>query len=333
MLYNIVSPLIFFTSAAGIIVILSRALVRGRHQKQSSLMTQSTTTKSKQQLTAALRPAKNHIHLAKNKLALTIQHLKDLPKEGRELLKKNQPGSAAHIVIPHTSWREKLSGATSRLNQAAWGKAQKLVSWWQARRAHRRTLSTSPSPVVQPTPPTHSSSSSTSRPAITITSETARVQPQLVSPLFFKRTEPTSPLLLAEEALQAGRYPEVESLLVPHIMKHVKDTAAYLLLGRAALGQENWPEAAEIFEQVLSLDPNRTEAHAPLGYAAFQAGHLSQALPHLQRAIDADPTDLTTLHCLLHIAQTMDNSALKSSVMEKINALESVSAPAPAPKG
>ena len=128
----------------------------------------------------------------------------------------------------------------------------------------------------------------------------------------------------AREALSAHEYQHAEDILVEYIVKHTKDTNAYMLLGEAAVGREDWQEAAEIFEQVITWNPDQPRAYALLGLSACRAGRYSKALQALQRAHEADPEDVNILTDLLSIARKMDNPALQKSISEKINALESV---------
>jgi tetratricopeptide (TPR) repeat protein len=144
---------------------------------------------------------------------------------------------------------------------------------------------------------------------------------KLVSPLLFKKVEVPSQLQTAHQALEDTDYKKAESILVPYLVKHTRDTAAYMMLGRAALGQENWTEAMEIFNQVLALNNKEKDVYALLGYAAYRCGKRTRALEALQRAQEIDPTNEEVLKHLLLIAHQMDNAALEHSIEEKLHNL------------
>lgn len=129
------------------------------------------------------------------------------------------------------------------------------------------------------------------------------------------------PLREAVAAISSQNYQQAEDVLVPYIVKHPKDTGAYMLLGRAALGKESWADAMEIFEQVVKWNRAEEGAYAGLGYAAYRAGRFTRALEALQRAYEADPHDEAVLDHLLSIAEKLDNPALQHSIHEKMEAL------------
>ena len=151
----------------------------------------------------------------------------------------------------------------------------------------------------------------------------AEAKPKPTLPLL--KRKPKAPqrtaLEQATNALGKSEYQKAEDILVEHIVKHTKDTKAYLLLGRVALAREAWDEAIEIYEQVLAWDEAADGAWAGLGSATFAAGHYTKALPALQRAAEADPTNSEVLDKLMTIARNMDNPALQDAIKEKQAAL------------
>jgi len=165
--------------------------------------------------------------------------------------------------------------------------------------------------------PQESSDAEVETPSIT-TRLVTRVTPSKSPAARLRGKKPTSVLVQAQDALSAQNFQLAEDLLVAHIMKHTKDTEAYLLLGEAAMGREDWQEATEIFEQVGKWNPSNTAVHASLGLAAYKAGKYSIALQALQRAREFSPDDLEILTNLLSIAQKMDNPALQASINEKL---------------
>jgi tetratricopeptide (TPR) repeat protein len=126
----------------------------------------------------------------------------------------------------------------------------------------------------------------------------------------------------AQEALGNSEYQKAEDILVTYIVKHTKDTDAYMLLGQVALGRGDWEGAIEIFEQVVNWSAKQEGAYAALGHAAYKAGHFKQSLVALQRAREAEPGNSAVLQELLDIAQKMDNRALQHSLQEDLEQVQ-----------
>ena len=150
-----------------------------------------------------------------------------------------------------------------------------------------------------------------------------QAKPKATLPLL--KRKPKAPqrtaLEQATDALGKSEYQKAEDILVEHIVKHTKDTKAYLLLGQVALAREAWDEAIEIYEQVLAWDEAADGAWVGLGSATFAAGRYTKALPALQRAAEADPMNSEVLDKLMTIARNMDNPALQDAIKEKQAAL------------
>ena len=144
------------------------------------------------------------------------------------------------------------------------------------------------------------------------------------NPLSFMRREKevvSSPLVTAKNAIEQKDYEKAEDILVSYILKHTKDTDAYMALGQIAVARGSWEEAMEIFDQVVSWNPNCPGAYAGLGTSSYRAGKYSRAILALQRAHEADPENIDVLNNLLSIAQKMDNRALQHSIQTKLSAL------------
>lgn len=215
------------------------------------------------------------------------------------------------------------------------------------RRRHAAVEVTVTPPVASPDVPAVASSGSAMR-VVThrVVRSTAAEAPAVVggpvlthvaktSPRLLRRRKHApdqgSPLQQAAVALAAANYQAAEDILVNHIVKHTKDTQAYMLLGQAAVGRRNWDEAMEIFEQVVAWDEHHEGALASLGDAAYHAGRYGRALQVLQRAHTADATNEVILDQLLSIARKMDNRALQHSIEEKLVELKRATAATHAP--
>jgi hypothetical protein len=80
--------------------------------------------------------------------------------------------------------------------------------------------------------------------------------------------------------------------------------------------------AMEIFQQVVKMNNEESEAYAKLGHSALQAGNYTVAIQALQRARDNDPENISIREDLLFIARRMDNKVMVRGVTEELVALK-----------
>lgn len=126
----------------------------------------------------------------------------------------------------------------------------------------------------------------------------------------------------AETALNEKRYDRVQSLIIPYLVHHSRDTRAYMLLGRSALEQESWDDAMVFFSEVIHYDPNHKWGWAMLGFTAMKAGKYTIALSSLQRARDQHSDNVAILESLLLISQRIDSDALRKSVEKDLRRID-----------
>lgn len=320
MLYDVLPPLLFFASLGGIILVVSRVVLRmKRFELAQAIQVEGSASRSAHQI---LNPKESRIRLMRSRLTAagvsvreSVSSLKSLPARVRAARRKSsepRPASAGRepgpktIQAPHSSWRERVSGTYHGLSDHL----RRTIS-----RSQRATPVTqpekSPAPKIQlrrvegkPTPPA-------STPRVETTA-------QRFQALVRKQRATTSPVVEAQAALAAGNLSAAEDILVSYLAKHPKNTVAYFLLGEIAARRETWDEAVEILEQVIRLDANTPGAYEKLGVAALHAGRFTRALEALQRAHDLEPENVNVLKHLLKIAQRMDNRVLQKSVLEKL---------------
>lgn len=283
MLYDIAPPLLFFASLGGIILVVSRVVVRMKRLEFSEAI-QTEGARVSRPAHQLLNPQESRIKLMQSRIAAAGTNL----KQSLAFL-KNVPS--------------RLKGVSRRLRQ--------IVS---QRRRPAAPVPTPPSvtaPRVQlrrveakPTPPA-------AAPRVETTA-------QRLQALVRKQRATTSPVAEAQAALSAGNLSQAEDILVSYIVKHPKNTVAYLLLGEIAAKREAWNEAVEILEQVIRLDAAAPGGYAKLGEVALQAGRVTRALEALQRAHDLEPENIAVLKNLLKIAQRLDNRVLQKSVLQKL---------------
>src|SRR3989338_1056274 len=395
MLYNVLPPLIFFMSLGGIIIVISRIVLRLRQQQlttnlQSHVTRVSRTRLNKvQDLAGLLAPNHISVHSFKNRLSFLVHNIKNTwhktwqditewqaNKAKAKTLVKKQPlassaptasakssSSPAAITPPNSFVRNKLASIVTRVKQVRLPNTAKFTH--QAAAIFKTTKDKLMSLTVHPSVQTSSKSvnnhqnleeiladpidnasapdktkqspvlrivntdeQNTPKPAPSpvMTKMGQSVKASSLSQLFKKELK-KSPLQEAAEALEQLQTKRAEDLLVPYIVKHPKDTDAYMMLGRAAISRHAWSEATEIFEQVIKLKPETEGCYAALGQAALEAGNLTKAIETLQRAHDQNPQNVFVITCLLQIARRMDNRPMQQSLNLELQQLEKLPIP------
>lgn len=343
MLYDIIPPTVFVLSLGGVIVILSRVIVRmQRAEVSASVQSAATTRTSHQRL---FSPSRRGVQAVTSRAVLARQFVQQLGSRAshvrtsaRKKVNEWRPGWEVTPAVATTapgsvSVGSRLGALFSIVRSRAHHGVTAARSW----RRERTQIDTSE--VVPAVPATimpimsrRVTTTANDSPAATatqvVTPRASQAQTTHVGGITLKRqrqrkvVQKESAIIQARAALDHAAYDQAEDILVPYIVTHTRDTAAYMLLGEAAAGRHDWSEAMEIFEQVVNWNPRQTGVWAGLGTAAYRAGNYTRALQALQRAHESDPTNETILTDLLSIARKMDNPALQHSITEKIQALQ-----------
>ncbi len=332
MLYDILPPLLLFVSFAGIIIVISRVILRMRHTQYSAEIQAEVNSSAPIQEDSLLRPNKLGVKVAKTRLVHIIRSvgggirsLKTRRNEAKQ--KKAQTAASVGEAVKTPTVQMPESGLQDRISVLA-QKGKEGLSSLQKEIANRMPRRAVPEPEIEPVPPVIPKSS----PAIRLVRHSANEKvvekkqepahkPGIMSHML-KRDKEKSVLEQAAEALASKDYERVEDLLVPHIMKHSSDAKAYMLLGKAAIGSESWDEAMEIFQQVIKLDKNLIDAYADLGHAALNAGKFTLAIQSLQHARNMDSENVRIREELLFIARRMDNKVVEKGVLEELQELK-----------
>lgn len=345
MLYDILPPLLFFMSLGGIIAVISRVLLRIRRQEFSAAVQSQGASTAPVDHHQLLHPAGKKVNLVTNRISLmagqvksTVAATRTLPsklaarRQERQIKKTEVPSplpaptTVGQIKPPTSSWRERVSKIPSATTSRFSGLAQKLAAL-RPRRKEAAVL-----PPEAPTP----------KPAFRLSQVEAEVKPKAPAPqkskpiparpgpvagktiarMLRKHAPRPSVLDEAANAIAAGSYDTAENVLVPHLSRHPKDEAAYVLLGEVALKRRDWGEAKEIFQQAAELNPKDDVAWGGLGKACLKDGQLTRALESLQRAHNLNPENAIVLKNLLFLAERMDNKVLQRSVLEDLVVLK-----------
>ena len=343
MLYNVLPPLAFFLSLGGIILVVSRVVSRIRREEwEADVKRQSegvkTAAKKLADLAAFIGPNQKGVRTFKNRIALVLHGLKksatgtvaffrNVPavtsayrarrkqaRRDRRLEKTEKKQAGTPIRPPRSVVRERVSSLNARRKKT-------MRSWRERWETRRKETQSAPEVPAQPSPAPAHRQERRERPRTRLEDQT---KPAVnISKLFHKEKKkiPLTPLAKARAACKQRDYAQAEDILIPHLMKDPRDTKAYMLLGLIATKRKAWEEAVEIYDQVVKIDAGTPGAWAALGRAAHEGGKITRAIEALQRAHDADPTNIDTIQRLLTIARRMDNTAMQNTLIEQLKEL------------
>jgi len=354
MLYDILPPTVFMLSLGGIVVLLSRVVVRmQRAEVHASVRTAAEVPTS---TGSVLRPAQKSVQAATNRAGHAVGLLrrsagaatgavrervaqakdwrttraeaKQVPVDARPDISelrtdRSDAAREPQVVEPAggraAALKDRLSGAAAAARSRVGEKVSASATAIRERRERKRQEAA----VVEEAAAVVQEQAASDAPVKSVVTTRIVTEPEVEEKPKRRRglMKKVSPVDAATAAIAKQEYQKAEDVLVAHIVKNPKDTAAYMLLGEAAVGRDDWAGAIEIYSQVANWEPDRPGVQAQLGSAAYQAGKFTQALQALQRAHEIDPTNREILADLLSIAQKMDSPALTSSFTEKIAAL------------
>ncbi|HLC48847.1 MAG TPA: hypothetical protein VJI96_00475 [Candidatus Andersenbacteria bacterium] len=331
MLYDVLPPLMLFISFGGIIVVVSRVVLRMRHVQFSEDIQIEVNSSKPIHEESLLRPTQSGVTLVKNRLVHMLQSTGSKIRSIREHRSeaKKQKALAPAVPVQVSTVQMPEVGLQDRLAVLAQKGKEGLVSLHKEianRIPDMQTIKNKlPRRAEQEVTPPKSS------PAIRLVrhggiEETAPTKEEVsaktgIMSQILKRDKDKTILEKAADALARKDFDGVEDMLVPHIMKHSSDAKAYMLLGKAAIGKESWDEAMETFQQVIKMDKNLVDAYADLGHAALNAGKFTLAIQSLQHARDMDASNVRIREELLFIARRMDNKVVEKGVLEELEEL------------
>lgn len=314
MLYDVLPPFILLLSFGGIIVLMSRVVLRMRNEQfsqQAHVHAQTAVVHE----ASLLGPGNKGVQLVKNRLVHAAQSVAANAANIRDVARTIQMPKA-------TGLREKISSLAQQGKSGAMSVGgnikQRVVNSTRRitelqREAQQTSEEVVTSAVVTPSIRLvrHNASD------VTHHGEKTSLMSKIV-----KREKEETPLEKAANAIANQQFDSAEDILVPYIMKHALDANAYVLLGNAAIGRESWEEAMEIFRQVIKLDNSLCDAYVQLGHAALNAGKFTQAIEALQHARNLDAKNIQVREDLLFIAQRMDNKVVEKGVQEELEELK-----------
>jgi tetratricopeptide (TPR) repeat protein len=335
MLYDVLPPLVFFGSLGGIILIVFRVVLRIRKEQFASNVqaamhrTGPNHTVKSEDLAKIIGPNNKSVQVIRNRVALIIHNARSSATQLTELVQWRARQKEIPLQGGQFDRRQKILAAGQSFVTRAQHLSRRghLVLAHRARAlkdkvAWRRRDAAEPGGMTAQTIKKRPQLSIMETAPDTRLDRVAENEPGLAgrekATKMFGRKRHRPALTQAREALNAADYAKAESVLVPYLAKHPKETTAYMLLGEAAMVRRDWDEAMEIFEQVIRLNPRVRGSFAALGRAAFEAGKFTRAIEALQRAHDAAPRDVGIINRLIKIASRMDNVPMQKSLRQEL---------------
>lgn len=333
MLYDILPPLFLLASFGGIAVILSRVVMRVQQQRLNQEIRATAATHQTVASDDLFRSRGSKISVVKNRLALIPQAATSMKENIKNVRVKRQERKAEKASL--LAVEEKMAaearavappkqGRFSRLKGSMQSVAENSRKGIQAVRARRQEKAEDE--IESQEEFTNEVVEEESKPLVrrvTMAEDTntdSEVAEGATSRLSLRRKKPKDqdPLSRAATCLRESQYDKAEDILLPYIIRHARDTSAYMLLGRAAVGRGEWAEALEIFQQVRAIDEDTPGLLSSLGKAAAKAGRVTLAVETLQKARDIEPENIAIREELLMIAKHTDNKVLERSVAEEL---------------
>lgn len=336
MLYDVLPPLTLFLSFGGIIVLVSRVVLRIRNQEFVQQIEADVASNAPVHEDSLLSPGTKGVQIVKNRIVHSVTSFRtnvaqsvtvaretiQSVREKRQEAKAQVQATLQGVQIPQVSFRERFAQVAQ--------KGKDGVSALQAQVARRIPDAKNRVAAIRKNIQARSkqvSAPATVAPAIRLVRHTnsqnsTHSEKKGLMAKIGKREQVQTPLEKAANAIANQQFDTAEDILVPYIMKHASDAKAYVLLGNAAIGRHSWEEAMEIFQQVIKMDNSMCDAYAQLGHAALNAGRFTQAIEALQHVRNIDAKNITVREELLFIAQRMDNKVVERGVIEELEELK-----------
>jgi photosynthetic reaction center cytochrome c subunit len=99
------------------------------------------------------------------------------------------------------------------------------------------------------------------------------------------------------------------------------DSAVFTAMGTALLMAKQSTEAELAFDRALQLDPNSATGETNAASAYLQAGDISGAVAHLERAVALDPLHLPADMPLIDLYRRQGNAAKAAELADKVSAV------------
>lgn len=110
-----------------------------------------------------------------------------------------------------------------------------------------------------------------------------------------------------EKLLREEQYDEAAHHCRHILQRFPRNAATYRLLGRALSGASRWQEAEQVLRSVLGVYPNDGATHRALSQVYIMTRRLDEAIWHLERAYEQDPSNEKLIENLRRLYQQARN--------------------------
>ena len=132
--------------------------------------------------------------------------------------------------------------------------------------------------------------------------------------------DPEARFALAKCLVFLGEYAEAIPTLKASVLSHPKAFEPHYLLGLSYRGLEQYPQAEEQLRSAAAIEPDHADLQFNLGLVILRSGRAKEAVPHLQKAIQLDPTSegprLQLAIALKDLKQTQQSAKVYQDVRE-----------------
>lgn len=329
MLYNIVPPIIFFAAFGGIIVLVSRVVMRTRRQELSQTMHMQTRSSSSATAANLLNPGRGGVELLKNRVSAAAnnvrqsivgaktywqtrqerkaeqQALAEMLEEHAVPMNSEQPsqaepaGRSGGINIPVASWREKTAGLLKRTTENVRQAAQSVrgIAKFKIRQPKTTSLELhEPTDAGNTVPTKHVAAAvpATAAPQIRI----IRVE----SPV--SKSEKTAQPG-ADKAVSANAKPaeiSPQGRFVARLKKAEPPKPSTLESAQKALNAGEYEQAEELLVPYIVDHARDCRAYILLGKVAAARGSWEEAMEIFEQAVRLEPDKADTQAGLGHAA-------------------------------
>ncbi len=305
MLYDILPPLFLFASLGGIIVIVSRVMLRVRRETFSremravALAPQAATRDQD----LVFRPGAGKIQLVKNRLSLiptmmastaagvrgAAQNLRDRRQKRsiikkaakhtqKELASQAAEKSGLQIHMPELGWRDKLAEATHKSKQAVVAVGQRMAA-----NVPRRITFRDPQDKAREL-------SATVRPRTRLITRPARpkdsVSPETVIQSLAAPPPPSPPELAKSTAKQPAE--QKPNGVISRVLRKKEAPVDSLSRARAVLQEKKYDQAEDILIPYIVQHSKDAQAYLLLGQAALGQEAWEEAIEIFQQVFKID---------------------------------------------
>jgi tetratricopeptide (TPR) repeat protein len=293
MLYDVLPPLVFFTSLGGVILVVSRVVLRVRRE-QFSQEIQSSGTRAKAMDDRLLRAPGRGIYLVRNRLALAAQNVTQAVGQTRRALQERRKLSRIRQQVKEQEPQLAGRGVSEPVRAKRWHHWLGAVAglgkspWLKARRMFKQAEASVPAPGRMGAPKPDKSDERQKQ--TQLASQSSRpIQPSVrlvTTPTGQPAAERTGAdekdgSRVTKERLSA----EARAKLVTRLLRRERHPNAPLAKAAEAIAATQYDQAEDILVPYIVGHAKDTRAYMMLGQAAVGKGTWDEALEIYQQVV------------------------------------------------